>query len=212
MADLIRLGQGWVLGFLIAAPIGPVGLMCFERSIRMGFLAGIASGMGAALADGFYGAVAGFGIISIMNFLKANERAIAFGGCALLVGLGAYSLLHSQPKNMAPSLHANSKTGLSTINYTLQTFAITITNPATIISFIAAFTSVGVLQGTHDFVSASILVLGVFLGSFSWWLILCSGAIALRHHLSNKTVGYINRSMAIGLILFGFLLFVGYVN
>jgi threonine/homoserine/homoserine lactone efflux protein len=211
MIDLIRLGQGWVLGFLIAAPIGPVGLMCFERSIRTGFFAGIASGIGAALADGFYAAVAGFGIISIMNFLKANEQAIAFGGCALLIGLGTYSLFRNQPKNMASNLQASSKIGIGIITYTLQTFAITITNPATIISFIAAFTSVGVLQGAHDFVSASILVLGVFLGSLSWWLILCGGALMLRHRLSNETVTYINKVMAIGLVLFGCLLLAGYL-
>ena len=211
MADLIRLGQGWILGFLIAAPIGPVGLMCFERSIRTGFLAGIASGIGAALADGFYAAIAGFGIISIMNFLKANERAIAFGGCALLIGLGAYSLFHSQLKNTTVAMQASSKTGISIITYTVQTFVITMTNPATIISFIAAFTSVGVLQGKHDFLSASILVSGVFLGSLSWWLILCGGAMMLRHRLSNRTITYVNKTMAVCLIIFGCLLFVGYL-
>ena len=211
MIDLIRLGQGWILGFLIAAPIGPVGLMCFERSIRTGFLAGIASGIGAALADGFYAAVAGFGIISIMNFLKANEQVIAFGGCALLIGLGAYSLFHSQQRNTVSAMQASSKTGISIVAYTLQTFIITMTNPATIISFIAAFTSVGVLQNKHDFLSASILVLGVFLGSFSWWLILCGGAMMLRHRLSNETVAYINKAMAVGLIVFGCLLLVGYL-
>lgn len=211
MVDLIRLGQGWILGFLIAAPIGPVGLMCFERSIRTGFLAGIASGTGAALADGFYAAVAGFGVISIMNFLKANEQAIAFGGCMLLIILGTYSLLQSQSRNIASNLQQNSKTKVSVAIYTLQTFAITITNPATIISFIAAFTSVGILQGTHNFFSASILVLGVFLGSLSWWVILCGGAMMLRHRLSNKTITYVNKAMAVCLIIFGCLLLVGYL-
>lgn len=210
MIDLIRLGQGWILGFLIAAPIGPVGLMCFERSIRTGFLAGIASGMGAALADGFYAAVAGFGVISIMNFLKANEQAIAFGGCTLLIGLGAYSLLQSEPKNRASNLQTSSKTGINIVIYTLQTFAITMANPATIISFIAAFTSVGILQDTHDFFSASTLVLGVFLGSLSWWVILCGGAMTLRHRLSNRTISYVNKVMAVCLIIFGCLLLVGY--
>ncbi len=211
MIDLIRLGQGWVLGFLIAAPIGPVGLMCFERSNRTGFLARIASGIGAALADGFYAAAAGFGIISITNFLKANEQVIAFGGCALLIGMGTYSLFRSRPKNTEPAVQAGSQPGINVIAYTVQTFAITITNPATIISFIAAFTSVGILQRAHDFVSASTLVSGVFLGSLSWWFVLCGGAMKLRHRLSDEAVSYINKVMAVGLIFFGCLLIVGYL-
>ena len=211
MIDLIRLGQGWTLGFLIAAPIGPVGLMCFERSIRTGFLAGIASGIGAALADGFYAAAAGFGIISITNFLKTNKQVIAFGGCALLIGMGIYSLLQSRPKKTAVNMQTAPKAAISVIAYTMQTFAITMTNPATIISFVKAFTNVAILQNTHDFTNTSILVSGVFLGSLSWWFILCGGALMLRHRLSEKTISYVNKVMAMGLIFFGCVLLVGYL-
>ena len=211
MIHLIRLGQGWILGFLIAAPIGPVGLMCFERSIRTGFLAGITSGIGAALADAFYAAVAGFGIISIMNFLKANEQAFAFSGCALLIGMGIYSLSQNRPQKTAVNLKKPQNPAINIIAYTMQAFVITMANPATIISFIAAFTSVGILQGRHDIASASLLVSGVFLGSLSWWFVLCGGAMMFRHRLSEKTVVYVNKVMAMALIFFGCVLIVGYL-
>ena len=164
------LAKGLAIGFAIAAPVGPIGVLVIRRTFADGRLAGLATGLGAATADAFYGVVAGFGLTAISGFLLAWQQPLRlFGGLFLLV-LGARTFF-ARPSSQAPRME-----GRGLAQAYLTTVVLTATNPATILSFAAVFAGAGLVSGA-GWREASALVLGVFSGSAAWWLLL-SGFIA----------------------------------
>ena len=189
--------KGLVIGFSIAAPVGPIGVLCIRRSLAKGRLSGFATGLGAATADAFYGMIAGFGLTFISSLLLDKQLAFKIVGIAFLFFLGVKTFLE-KPKDREIG-----EIGGKTIIYDyLSTLFLTITNPVTIFSFAAVFAGLGLAQEKGNYLSAALLVLGVFLGSLLWWLFLSSFVGLFRKKLKEGFLLWINRVS--GIILTGF--------
>lgn len=187
--------EGLLIGFSIAAPVGPIGVLCIRRSLAGGALRGLASGLGAATADAAYGFVAAFGLTAVSGFLVRQQFALGLVGGGFLCFLGVRTFLS------APAAGAVSqKSGSLSASYA-STLALTLANPATILSFAAVFAGLG-LGSADDYFSAGRMVAGVFLGSAAWWVILSSGAGLLRSRVDDRWMRAINRLS--GSVLFGF--------
>jgi threonine/homoserine/homoserine lactone efflux protein len=186
--------KGLLLGFVIAAPVGPIGILCIRRSLADGQSAGLATGLGAATADAVYGCVAGFGLAAISNFLVGQRFWLGLIGGLFLCYLGARTFFTKSTE----SASAGDRKGL--IGAYLSTFLLTITNPMTILSFVAAFAAIG-LGTSSDYRLATSLVAGVFLGSALWWLLLSGGSALLRRYVGPALMVNLNRVS--GILIFG---------
>jgi threonine/homoserine/homoserine lactone efflux protein len=190
------MAKGVAIGFSIAAPVGPIGVLCIRRSLRDGMAAGFAAGLGAATADAAYGAVAGFGLTAVSGFLIAHRFWIGLIGGAFLCYLGARAFLSRPASGAAPE-----KVGSLASAYA-STLVLTLANPATILSFAVIFAAFG-LGATIDTPAASSLVLGVFAGSALWWLILSGGTSLVRSRVSPEWMLAVIRVSGAVLIAFG---------
>jgi threonine/homoserine/homoserine lactone efflux protein len=193
---LTFLVKGLLIGVSIAAPVGPIGLLCIRRSLEQGRRAGLATGLGAATADAAYGCVAGFGLTAISGFLLAHVVWLRMGGGVVLCYLGARTFL-SAPARQAAQLRAG---GLRSAY--LSTLALTLANPMTILSFVAVFAGFG-LTATPSYTAAATLVAGVFVGSAIWWLFLSAGVASMRGRLSGEWMRSINRASGAAIVGFG---------
>jgi threonine/homoserine/homoserine lactone efflux protein len=188
--------KGAAVGFAIAVPVGPIGVLCIRRSLAHGAQAGIAVGLGAAFADAFYGAVAGFGLSTISAHLLALEEALGIVGGLVLIALGLRTVL-AEPSHTPATV-----TGRSLWQAFAGTFLLTLTNPATILSFLAIFAGLG-LAAELSAIAASVFVLGVLVGSAVWWLILANVAASLRGHMNRDWMQTLNRLSGSLVLLFG---------
>jgi threonine/homoserine/homoserine lactone efflux protein len=175
--------RGFVLGFAIAASPGPIFFLCVRRTLVQGRLYGLASGFGVATADGLYAAIATFSIAALASlFMSAHRPLAAIGGTVLLM-LGFRTLLE---KPMAPGALKQPTAGGLTWAY-LSTLGLTITNPATIISFAALAASLG-LGTTGSLAKPAVVTFGVLLGSAAWWVCLAFGVSFLRNRMTPAVV------------------------
>jgi threonine/homoserine/homoserine lactone efflux protein len=188
--------KGLVIGFSIAAPVGPIGVLCIRRTLADGRAVGFAAGLGAATADALYGAVAGFGLTAVSGLLGAQQGLLRAVGGLFLCWLGARAFLARPAAESAPVRG----TGLP--GAWASTFLLTVTNPMTILSFAAVFAGLGVGAAGSDFVAAATLVLGVFAGSALWWLLLSGVVGVLRQRVTPRGLRWVNR--ASGAIIAGF--------
>jgi threonine/homoserine/homoserine lactone efflux protein len=172
--------RGLAIGFAIAAAIGPIGLLCIRRTLTEGPAIGAVSGLGAATADALYASIAAFGLTAVADLLVGARRPLGIVGGAFLVALAVHSLL-SRPQAAADRPPRTLLSAYAT------TVGLTIANPATILSFAAAFVGLG-LAG-HDAPTAAALVLGIFSGSSSWWLFLAVVVSAFRDRLGPAALG-----------------------
>lgn len=187
--------KGLAFGFILAATVGPMWVLCFRRTVAWGALTGFASGMGIAVADGLYGAVAAFGLTAISGFLLGYSFWIGLAGGAFLVYLGVKTLLARPVEARAES---SEKSLLAAF---LSTLGLTLTNPPTILAFAAIFAGLG-LASSADYGAAALIVLGVFLGSAAWWVILAASAAKLRGRLGPNLVRAVN--LVSGVSILGF--------
>ena len=197
--------QSFLIGISIAAPVGPIGVLCIRRTLAEGRIAGFISGLGAATADAFYGAIAAFGLTFISLFLIQQTFWLRLGGGIFLVILGIRTFL-TPPTIHNHELQAQErKSGL--FSFYASTFFLTITNPLTILSFVAIFASIGGnnMETSGDYFTSAIMVLGIFLGSCSWWFILSGLAGYFRSKLNENLMTWINRVS--GAFITGFGLF-----
>ena len=189
--------RGWLIGLAIAAPVGPIGLLCIQRTLSQGRLAGLASGMGAATADAVYGFIAAFGLAFISGFLIAQQNLLALVGGLFLCYLAVRTFLAEPAADAAQARGGRVGTAYAT------TFVLTLTNPVTILSFVAIFAGMGLAAGTGDYVAAAWMVLGVFAGSASWWLLLSFGVGLLRTRMTADVLRWINRGAGLVIGAFG---------
>lgn len=187
---------GMILGFSIAAPVGPIGILCIRKTLQFGRLSGLFSGLGAACADAIFATIAAFGLTIISNFLLAEQFWFRLIGGVFLLYLGWKTFI-AQP--VSETAHVSHTTLL---NDFISTFFLTITNPLTIFSFVAVFAGFGLSNIHEDYFQASGLVLGVFLGSAIWWLFLSEGVTLFRKKVSQQVMTWINRIA--GLMIAGF--------
>jgi threonine/homoserine/homoserine lactone efflux protein len=191
--------KGTAAGIAIAAPVGPVGVLCVRRTLASGRLAGMVSGLGAAVADALFGAVAAFGLTLVADWMTAHEAPLRAVGGALLVVL-AVRALRSRPAAEAGAATAAMAGGWG--RAFASTFVLTATNPITIVAFLGIFGALGIGAAVTDRYLAALLVAGVFLGSSLWWLMLAGGAGMLRPWLDGGGMGRIGRISGALLLLF----------
>jgi threonine/homoserine/homoserine lactone efflux protein len=189
--------RGFLIGLSIAATVGPMSMLCIQRTLYKGQLYGLVSGLGVATADGVYGSIAGFGLTVIAAFLVSQQEWIRVIGGVFLVYLGLKTLL-TKPAERAASAQAHNFLGAYA-----STFLLTLTNPATILSFVAIFAGIGVGGVKNNYLAAILVVSGVFLGSTLWWVMLTGGVSLLRGRLTPRWLLWINRVSGGFLALFG---------
>ena len=190
--------KGLIIGFSIAAPVGPIGVLCIRRTLAYGRASGLATGMGVATADGFYGMVAGFSLTFISNLLVSQQLLIRLIGGTFICYLGIKTLL-SKPGGNSEKIGGKGLAGTY-----ISTFFLTLTNPLTIMFFAAVFAGLGLgsSSGT-SYSSASLMVFGVFLGSALWWIILTTAVSFFRSRLNSLGLRWINFISGLIITVFG---------
>lgn len=196
--------RGAIIGFSIAAPVGPIGVLCIRRTLAEGRRYGLASGLGAATADAIYGCIAGFGLTFISGLLVSQQAWLRLVGGVFLCYLGLKTLL------ARPAEKAASAAGSGLLGAYASTFFLTLTNPMTILSFIAIFAGLGLAATNEDYLSAVILVAGVFCGSALWWLFLTGGTSLLRSRFNTQRLQWVNRISGAVITLFGLVALLGF--
>jgi threonine/homoserine/homoserine lactone efflux protein len=192
--------RGFALGFAIAASPGPIFFLCLRRTLLRGRLYGFVSGLGVATADGLYAAIAAFGFAVVISAVTGGRRPFALIGGAVLIGLGLRILF--ERRDRAAEIPAASGAGLAWAY--LSTLGLTITNPATIISF-AALAATLSLGGGGGPARPAVLVAGVLLGSAAWWCVLAIGASLLRTRLTPTVIRAINTFSGVAIAVLGML-------
>ena len=193
--------KGLLIGLTIAAPVGPVGVLCVHRTLKYGRLIGVCSGLGAASADLFYGAVAAFGLVAITNLITDSSSVIRLVGGLLFIAIGIH-MLRQRPSFVADAEDVQVEQDRpSLITAWLSTFVLTAMNPGTIIAFTVIFATFGI-DGDAGALGAASLVLGVFIGSALWWCSLSFFANAMRTYVK-KHGRVINRISGGIIITFG---------
>jgi threonine/homoserine/homoserine lactone efflux protein len=194
--DIDFLLKGLLIGFSIAAPVGPIGVLCIRRTLSEGRWAGLLSGLGAATADACYGCVAAFGLTIISSWLLSQQFWLSLIGGGFLCYLGYKTFVAH------PAENATQTAERGYIRAYASTFFLTLTNPATILSFAAIFAGLGLANISGDYSLATVLVLGVFLGSALWWLMLSGGVSLFRTKFTPERLRWVNKFS--GLIIAGF--------
>ncbi|HEY7033403.1 MAG TPA: LysE family translocator [Thermomicrobiales bacterium] len=198
--DWSLLPRGVVIGLSVAAPVGPMAILCMSRTLAQGRLAGFVSGLGIATADACYGAIAAFGLTSVANALVEQSSWIRVLGGLFLVYLGVKTVRSQPLERTGQDGPRRPADGLMAYGSTL---GLTLTNPTTILSFVAIFAGFGVASGDRETTSAAALVIGVFAGSAFWWFILTSGTGLLRDWLTVPRLTWINRVSGAVIGVFG---------
>jgi threonine/homoserine/homoserine lactone efflux protein len=198
--EAVFLLRGMLIGLSVAAVVGPISVLCMQRTVQRGFLYGVISGLGVATADGLYGCVAGFGLTVVASFLVHQQVWIRGVGGVFLIYLGIRSLL-TKPAERA----ANAENASSFVGAYVSTLLLTLTNPLTILSFAAIFAGIGVGSGNNNVLTALLVVSGVFLGSALWWLLLTGGVNLLRNRFTSRWLLWINRISGGVIAIFGLL-------
>ena len=208
MLDVELLWKGAAIGFAIAAPVGPIGILCIRRTLSDGRLAGFVSGLGAAGADTLYGLVAALGLTLVGKFLVDHKDWISVFGGLFLICLG---ILEIRAKPVDPSAPGPRPIGL--VGHFVSTFFWTLANPLTILSFVAIFTGLDVAgpgavapgavgPPERDYPGITTLVVGVFAGSSMWWLLLSMSVGLFRHHIRGQPMRW--PSVIAGALIIGF--------
>jgi threonine/homoserine/homoserine lactone efflux protein len=187
MFDFSFILKGLIIGFSIAAPVGPIGVLCIRRTLAEGRAYGFVSGLGAASADAIYGTVAALGLTLVSSFLVDQANWLKLIGGAYLCYLG-FKTFRSKPAERAAEARGRGLFGAYT-----STLFLTLTNPLTIFAFAAIFAGVGAEAAAGNTLGALNVVLGVFLGSAAWWLILVTLTSLFRSRLTTGGLVWVNR-------------------
>ena len=200
MDDLLLILSGIAVGIVVAAPIGPVNLICIRRALKFGMANGVASGAGAAVGDGVFAAIAAFGVTAAIAFVHDYSVWLQLVGGLFLLGLGARTWF-DQP-------HLNDQLPEGSLGELLPvmsvTFFLTITNPATMLGFIAIFGGIADFAiGSEDYWRASLLVVSVVAGSAIWWVIITGFVSLFRGRMTDRSLELLNHVSAVIIVLFG---------
>jgi len=206
--------KGVVIGLVIAAPVGPIGFLCISRTLEYGTVIGLATALGAASADAVYGAVAAFGLMQVAEMLSDHDVALrVVGGLVLcLIGLRSLVLAERRQQEFAAreakadgSLVTGPQSRRSVPGNYGSSLLLTLANPATILGFLAFFAAVGWARDLETHSAATIMVVGVFLGSAVWWLGLAVATAVLSSHMGTDQRVWVQRLS--GAVIIGFGLF-----
>jgi threonine/homoserine/homoserine lactone efflux protein len=190
--------KGLIIGFALAAAVGPICLLCLRRSLTDGHLVGFISGLGVATADAIYAGLAALGVSAITSALEHYHTGFQLTAGAILIGLGIHTYRTPPPSTEARPEHAPS---LHTAYF--STLVLTLANPATLLALTFILAAMGLTPGNDTLMGTGSLVLGVFLGSSVWWALLSLGANWFGRKLSARTLRIITHLAGIAIIVFG---------
>jgi threonine/homoserine/homoserine lactone efflux protein len=193
--------RGLAIGFAVAFALGPIGLLVIRRTIDRGWAHGFLSGVGVATADATYGAIAAFGLTAVTELLVGIDRPLGIVGGTILLVLAARTLRGAMAATGAPSARADRGLLGGPVAAFASMLGLTLTNPATILSFAALFASIG--AGTGGAAGAVLVVSGVFTGSTAWWALLTGLVARLRARLTPRVVRALNVASALIIGAFG---------
>lgn len=186
------------MGLLVSIPLGPIGVLVIQRTVNKSRIAGLLSGMGAALSDTLYAIVAGFSLTFVIDFIRAHEIFFQSLGALVVLALGI-SIFFKNPVN---DLRRNKLRGNTHFQDIISSFLVTVSNPLTVFVFLAVFTSSGVAISLEKPYHSFFVILGIFLGAFLWWFTL-SGIVSLfRHKINLRVLWWINKTAGALIILF----------
>lgn len=191
--------KGFIAGFLIAAPVGPINVLCIRRTIVHGRLVGIVSGLGAAVADTIFGAIAAFGLNFVHDLVLREKFWFGLIGAAVLLVVGVRTLWANAPQSKKDEEETDPKNLLGDFTSTL---ILTLTNPVTVLSFLAVFSAFGVQNDEKSLADEWMVVAGVFLGASTWWLLLTNGVALFRDKFNQRGLRWTNRVG--GVLILGF--------
>jgi threonine/homoserine/homoserine lactone efflux protein len=197
--SLLFFVRGWLIGLSIAAVVGPMSVLCMQRTLNRGLRYGLVSGLGIATADGCYGFLAAFGLTVITLFLVREQVWIRLVGGVFLCYLGIRTILTKPASKAAEATRAD-----SLVTAYISTLLLTLTNPLTILSFVAIFAGIGASSSNNGSILPPLLVVcGVFTGSCCWWLLLTSAISLLRRRFTPTWLQWINRVSGVVIAIFG---------
>jgi threonine/homoserine/homoserine lactone efflux protein len=196
--------SGFVIGLIVAVPIGPVNLICIRRTLAFGPLNGFMSGFGAAAGDGIFAIVTGFGLTAVSQLIEGFSVPLELAGGALLLFFGWRTFFTDPHLRDADKLVAKQNGRSSLAGAMASTFALTITNPATLLAFAGLIAGFGGLAGAREpsFISAAFVVAGVIGGSTAWWLTLTTVVGLFHARIDDYVMHVINRIS--GFLIAGF--------
>ncbi len=202
---LLLIIGGIVIGVLVAAPIGPVNLICIRRTLHYGPMNGFFSGLGAALGDGAFAIVTAFGLTAIAQLIEGYAMPLKLAGGIMLISFGIHNFRAEVTDAQLASAEAMEDEGTLTLPAAItSTFALTITNPATLIGFAALFAGLGTLAGgEHKFLDAAVTVAGVVGGSAAWWFTITTITGIFHRQINAKVMRLINRGSGVFVFVFG---------
>lgn len=195
--DLGLFTRGLAAGFLLAAPVGPIGVLCIRRTLSGGRLSGFVSGLGAAVADGLYGAIAAFGLTLVSDFLVGHKYTLRLVGGAFLIYVGIKILMSVPSEKRVPD---RARTLVADF---VSTFFLTLTNPLTIFVFMSTFTWLRLELVGGGYFAASLVVAGIFAGSALWWLFLSTIVGFFGPHVRGNLLLAIHKISGIAILAFG---------
>jgi len=184
---LITYLSGLLVGFLVALPVGTVAIICINRTLQYGKISGYFSGLGAATADLIYGLIAIYSLTAISVQALVNQPVLRLAGGLCIIFIGAKMMI--EKKSSSETVIVTHETNIKDF---ISTFLITLSNPITMIAFVAALSNINYLFQEINFFHSSILVLGIFSGSMLWWVILVNISLSFKKYLSNLLVRRIN--------------------
>ena len=196
--------KGIIIGLLVSAPLGPIGVMCIQRTLNRGYMAGFVSGLGAAAADTIFAVIAGFGLTIIINFIEEKHIYFQILGGVFVLYIG-YRIFNTNPVKQL-RLQRLSKTRLS--QDFASVFLLTISNPMAIFLFIAIMAALKVANGLLSLFELSILIAGVVGGAILWWFVLASFANRFRKRIRLKSIWWLNKITGSAIFLFGLMVLI----
>ncbi|MDP4087825.1 MAG: LysE family transporter [Bacillota bacterium] len=200
--------KGIIIGLITGMPLGPIGAVCLRTTLTSGAVYGLVSGLGSAIADSIYATVASVGMAFVAHFILQNKLYLHFGGGLVLIAYGIH-MYHSRQKTLETKRKIHGGTLFKSF---ISTLLLALANPATIFSFVVVFTSSRLSHISRMPYSRTLLILGVFIGSMLWWLILVLGASSLESKFNIKNINFINRILGSIIILSGFVMFLSASN
>ena len=190
--------KGILIGLLVSIPLGPIGVLVIQRTVNKSRIAGLLSGMGAALSDTLYAIVAGFSLTFVIDFIREHEMMFQAIGALVVLVLGI-SIFFKNPVN---DLRRNRLRGNTHFQDIISSFLVTISNPLTVFVFLAVFTSSGVAISLEKPYHSFFVILGIFLGAFLWWFTLSGIVSMFRHKINLRVLWWINKTAGALIILF----------
>lgn len=192
---------GLIIGILVAAPVGPVNVLCIQRALERGFIGGVAAGFGAVLGDAVIALSASLGVGAISGAVQTHRGAIQIVGGLALIAFGL-RLIVKRPSRIATSADHNRSSIAAYIWDIPKTFFLTVTNPGAVLGLFAIFGGIGTFVELRGYIDALVLVGAIALGSLAWWIFLSLLISRFRGRFDGSSLAMINR--VAGLLLLGF--------